>query len=186
MRKVLFLIIALLVLCANQVMASNFSKYSDDGNIVAALEVLDSISANDVFERLDKSSTKIIFYDLALMNYAYSKFYAVASTDNYGNNYILINERFKNSPKEAIACLIAHESVHQLPHATLDEEVSATTEEAQTWIKVKSSVNSNISNDLTNRENKLALMYQESTPGQNLIKDAITGNSFYQRQLAMK
>lgn len=186
MRKLLFLIIALLVLCTNQVMAGSFNRYSDDSKIISALEVLQNIGANDVFERLNQTSTKIIFYDLSLIDFYYANHYAIASTDNYGDNYILINERFKNSPKEAVACLIAHESVHQLPQATLDEEVRATTLEAQTWIKVKSTMASNINNPLINRLNTLAVMYKQSTPNQNLIKKSIAENSFYQKQLAMK
>lgn len=186
MRKVLLVIIALIVLCTNKVIASDFSRYSDDSKIISALAVLDNVGSNDVFTRLDKMSTKIMFYDLTLIDFSYAKHYAISSTDNYGNNYILINEKFRNSPNESIACLIAHESVHVLPQATLDEEVRATTKEAQTWIKVKDSANPEISNDLINRLNKLAVMYRASTPEQNLIRESIAGNSFYQKQLAMR
>ena len=177
---------ALFVLSFNQVQASNLNKYSDDSRVISALEVLQNAGINDVFTRLSNSSTKIIFYDLSLMDFSYAKHYAVSSTDENGNNYILINEKFRNSPTEAIACLIAHESVHQLPQATLTEEVKATTIEAQTWLKLRSRVSINASNDLIIRENKLAMMYENSTPGRNLIQDSIAGNSFYQQQLAMK
>lgn len=177
---------ALFALSFNQAQASNLNKYSDDSRVISALEVLQNAGISDVFSRLDKSSTKIIFYDLSLMDFSYAKHYAVSSTDENGNNYILINEKFRNSPTEAIACLIAHESVHQLPQATLNEEVRATTTEAATWVKLRNSVGTNASNDLVNRENKLAMMYENSTSGRNLIQDSIAGNSFYQQQLAMK
>lgn len=179
---------ALFVLSTNQVFAkgSDFSKYSDDSRVISALEVLQNVGSNDVFTRLDKSQTKIIFYDLSLISFSYAKHYAISSTDDSGNNYILINEKFRSSPKEAIACLIAHESVHVLPQATLDEEVRATTTEAMTWIKVKNMANISSGDDLVARENKLANMYRASTPSDNLIKDSIAGNSFYQQQLAMQ
>lgn len=186
MKKVFLAIIALFVLSLNQVQASDFSQISDDSKIVSALNVLETVGSNDVLTRLEKSSTKVMFYDLTLMSYSYAKHFAVASTDENGNNYILINEKFKSSPKEAIACLIAHESVHQLPQATLDEEVMATTVEAQHWLKLKSIADSSISNDLTVRLDKLAKLYSVSTPGENLIKISIANNSFYQQQLAMK
>jgi hypothetical protein len=186
MKKVLLTIIALFVLCANQAQGANLNKYSNDNNVISALNVLENIGANDVFERLDKSSTRIIFYDLTLMSFSYAKDYAVSSTDENGNNYILINEKFRNSPKEAIACLIAHESVHVLPHATLDEEVRATTTEALTWLQVRRMASQNLNDDLIKRENKLAMLYQSSTSNDNLIKDSILNNSFYQQQLAMK
>lgn len=186
MKKVLLTIIALFVLCANPTQASNLSNFSDDSKIMSALEVLENIGSSDVFQRLSKNSVKIIFYDLSLMDYSYAKHYAVSSTDELGNNYILINERFRNSSKEALACLIAHESVHQLPQATLEEEVKATKTEALTWIKVRNMTGLNTSDDLTKREIKLSMMYQSSTDSRDLIKESIAGNSFYQEQLAMK
>ena len=188
MKKILVVMMALFVLSFNQAYAkgSDLSRFSDDSRVISALEVLQNVGSEDVFSRLDKSGTKIIFYDLSLMSFSYAKHYAVSSTDENGNNYILINEKFRSSPKEAIACLIAHESVHVLPQATLDEEVRATTTEAQTWMKVKNSVSSQSGDDLIARENKLANMYKASTPYDNLIKDSIAGNSFYKQQLAMQ
>lgn len=184
MKKIIGLVMLMFLLSVSKVQAVDFNNYSDDTKVLSALEVLDNIGSDDVFDRLDKNSTRIIFYDLSLMSFSYAKHYAVSSTDDLGNNYILINEKYRNAPKEAIACLIAHESVHQLEHATLDEEVSATTEEAQTWLKLQGRVNVNANDALVNRENKLARMYKMSTSRQNLIKDSIVSNSFYQQQLA--
>lgn len=186
MQKVLLVFIAVFVLFSCPVQAANLNKYSNDSKIVSALNVLENVNANNVFSRLDKSATKIMFYDLSLIDYSYAKHFAVSSTDENGNNFILINERYKNSPKEAIASLIAHESVHVLPQATLAEETQATTTEAITWIKVRSGLAANPNDELVKRENKLALLYQESTPSNNLIKSLIAGNNFYQQQLAMK
>lgn len=186
MKKVFLAVIALFVLSANQVYAYNLNKFSDDAKVVSALQVLENVGQTDVFDRLEKSSTKIIFYDLTLMSYSYAKHYAVSSTDENGNNYILINEKFKNSPPAAIACLIAHESVHQLPQATLDEETNATTREAQCWLKLRNEVPSTYSDDLVVRLNRLAILYQNSTSTQDLIRNNIANNSFYQQQLALK
>lgn len=186
MKRFLIATIALFVLSMNQVQASDLYKYSDDSKVISALGVLENIGANDVFIRLSRSKTRIIFYDLSLLSFSYAKHYAVASTDDSGDNYILINQNFRSAPKEAIACLIAHESVHQLPQATLDEEVRATTTEAQTWIKLQGSASADSSNALINRLNKLASLYRESTPSQNLIEESIANNSFYKQQLAMK
>lgn len=115
------------------------------------------------------------------IDYSYSNHYAVSSTDEYGDNYILINEKFKNSPKEALACLIAHESVHVLPKATMEEEVKATTTEVLTWLKVCDKV-AKTNDKLVQREITLADNYKASTPNQNLIVQAIASNSFYKKQ----
>lgn len=164
----------------NQAQAANVSKYSDDYKVQAALTVLENIGSNDVFTRLDKNQVKIMFYDLTMIDYSYANHYAVASTDENGENFILINSKFQNSPKEAIACLIAHESVHVLPQATMAEEVQATTVEAQTWLKVRANV-SNTNDKLVQREMKLADNYEADN---NRIAQAIASNSFYQSQLA--
>ena len=185
MKKIIGLVMLMFLLSVSKVQAVELNNYTDDIKVLSALEVLDNIGSNDVFDRLDKSSTRIIFYDLSLMSFSYASHYAVSSTDESGNNYILINEKYRNAPKEALACLIAHESVHQLEHATIDEEVRATTVEAQTWLKLASHVEVGMNDALVNRENRLARMYKMSTSRQNLIRDSITSNNFYQQQLAL-
>ncbi len=180
MRKVLVVLMFIMFLGVNQAQAANVSKYSDDYKVQAALKVLENIGSNDVFARLDKNQVKIMFYDLTMIDYSYANHYAVASTDENGENFILINSKFQNSPKEAVACLIAHESVHVLPQATMAEEVQATTVEAQTWLKVRANV-TNTNDKLVQREMKLADNYEADN---NRIAQAIASNSFYQAQLA--
>src|SRR5574344_279429 len=179
MKKVVFTIFVMFLLLATPVSAASMNKYSDNSKIISALEVLQTINENDVFTRLDRGSIKIMFYDLSLIDFSYAKHYAVSSTDENGNNFILINSRYQGAPVEAIASLIAHESVHVLPQATLEEEVQATTKEAQTWLKLRNRVSVNASeNELVKRENRLALMYQSS----GSIKSSIENNSFYKQQ----
>lgn len=180
MRKVLVVLMFIMFLGVNQAQAANVSKYSDDYKVQAALTVLENIGSNDVFTRLDKNQVKIMFYDLTMIDYSYANHYAVASTDENGENFILINSKFQNSPKEAIACLIAHESVHVLPQATIAEEIQATTVEAQTWLKVRANV-TDTNDKLVQREMKLADNYEADN---NRIAQAIASNSFYQAQLA--
>lgn len=180
MRKVLVVLMFIMFLGVNQAQAANVSKYSDDYKVQAALTVLENIGSNDVFTRLDENQVKIMFYDLTMIDYSYANHYAVASTDENGENFILINSKFQNSPKEAIACLIAHESVHVLPQATMAEEIQATTVEAQTWLKVRANV-TDTNDKLVQREMKLADNYEADN---NRIAQAIASNSFYQAQLA--
>ena len=180
MKRVLLVLMFILFLGVNQAQAANVSNYSDDYKVQAALKVLENIGSNDVFSRLDANQVKIIFYDLTMIDYTYANHYAVASTDENGENFILINSKFQNSPKEAIACLIAHESVHILPQATMAEEVQATTVEVQTWLKVRANVSTNTNDKLVQRQVKLAENYEADS---NRIAQAIASNSFYQNQL---
>lgn len=185
MKKALLIITALFVMSLNQVCALDLNKVTDSAKILSALKLLESVQANDVFANLEKTKSQIIFYDLSLMDFTYANHFAAASTDDYGRNYILINSKYQNAPKEALACLIAHESMHTLPQATLAEETLATTTEAKYWAKLKTSQSTALPNDkLVQRLNKLEALYVASGPGHNLISQNISGNSFYKAQLA--
>ena len=164
--------------------AYNINRMTEDSKILSALRVLNDNNQSAVLTRIDQSKTKIMFYDLTLLSFSYAKHYAVASVDEYGDKYILINSNLRNSPSEALACLIAHESVHQLEHATFDEEVRATQTEAKTWMLLKDRVSAQYSNDaLVKRLNKLVSMEEN---GSNLIAKSISENSFYKEQLSMR
>jgi hypothetical protein len=186
LKKLILIFSLVLSLVFNTQVANayNINNMTDDAKILSALKVLNENNQTAVLNRIDQSKTKIIFYDLSLISYSYSKHYAVASEDEYGDNYILINSNLRKSPVEALACLIAHESVHQMKHANFDEEVEATRTEARTWMLLKDRVSEQYSQDvLVQRLNKLAVLEKANS---NLIAKSISENSFYQKQLSMK
>ena len=179
---IIAVVLFLLSFTAQGAYSYDLNKKTDNQNILSALQVLNENGQTDVLARIEKHKTKIIFYDLTLIYFSYAKHYAVASTDEYGDNYILINTNLKNSPKEALACLIAHESVHELEHATFEEEVRATKTEAATWQLLKNKVSEKYNNDvLVKRLNGLLVIEQAEN---NSIDKAIAQNPFYQKQLA--
>ncbi len=181
MKKLITALILMFFLSVNAAYAYDINNISDNTRIISALKILEDNNQTDVLARLNKHKVKIIFYDLSLLSYSYAKHYAVASTDEYGDNYILINSNLSSSPKEALACLIAHESVHELEHATYEEEVRATITEAKTWLLLKDKVSGKYENDiLVKRLNNLLAMHET---GDNLIAKAISNNAFYQKQL---
>ncbi len=186
MKRILLAVFSLLFFAANQSFAYNVSHFTNDDKVLEALKVLDRAGAEEVLENLDEKSVKIIFYDLTMIDFNYSKDYAITSVDTMGNRYILLNSRYQNSPKEAIACLIAHESFHKLNKATFKEEVQCTQKEAEYWHKLKNQVTSSVTNDLTNRLNRLENLYLTSSPENNKIADSIFHNQFYRGQLAME
>ena len=182
MKKLLIAFIALFVLSINSVQAVELKNFSNDSKIISSLKLLENVGANEVFNNLTKTKSKIMFYDLTLIDFSYGKHFAVASTDEYGDNYILINSNFRNSNPEAVACLIAHESMHTLPQATLAEETLATTTEARYWLKLKPT---KVKKDrLTDRLNNLERLVIASSQNNNLIAQKISQNTFYQKQLA--
>ena len=183
-----FVAVIALLLSVNCAFCFDFKKVTDDTRIVAALKVLEETGSNSVLESVFKRDKKgrfvqIIFYDLGMISYQYKNHFAMTSTDNFGENYIIINSKYRNAPKEALAALIAHESCHKLPRADLKEEIYATTTETLQWIK-STKVNPSlkeIDDPVIKRLNKLAKLYEED--GENAISESILGNGFYKVNL---
>lgn len=186
MKRIVIVLFSVLFLAANQVLALgyNVKHFSNDEKVLAALTVLNNLGADEVFDNLAEKGVTIQFCDFMMIDIESSKDFAISSLDSFGNRVILLNAAYKNSPKEAIACLIAHESFHKLNKATFAEEVQCTQKEAEYWNKLKHQVTSNVSNDLTKRLNNLETLYKASTPTSNKIADQIIHNSFYRNQLA--
>ena len=177
-------LICVVIFCANLAFAWNVRSFSQDEEIRSALKLLDSIGADEVFENLQENSVKIIFYDLSLIQYNYCNHFAINSVDNWGDRYILINSKFRGASKEELACLIAHESFHKSKRATMAEETLATQKEAYYWSILKVPGKRYAQTSLSNRLNRLASLYSESTANNNLIERRIQNSKFYQSQLA--
>ena len=184
--KRLLVAIVLTIMCSVPAFASYTDTFTRDVNIKAALEVLASYGAKEVFDNLEENSVKISFYDLSQICFAYGKHYAVNSVDTMGNRYILVNSKFKNASPEEIACIIAHESFHKLAVATLEEETLATQKEAFYWSVLKRYDKKYESSALLSRLDGLAKLRAESDEYNDLIKEKITKNSFYREQLAVR
>ena len=127
-----------------------------------------------------------MFYDLSQINFTYCNHFAMNTTDNWGNRYILINSKFKNAPTEQIACLIAHESCHKGKVATLAEETTATRTEAKYWTVLKKRNIAYANTELTERLNNLVNLERVSTVNHDYIQDKISNNSFYKEQLVLR
>lgn len=188
MKRVLIAIFSLLFFAANQTFALeyNVKHFSNDYKIQAALEVLKNVGTEEVFDNLAEKGVTIKFCDLMMIDIECAKDYAISSLDSMGNRVILINSRYENSPKEALACLIAHESFHKLKVATFAEEVKCTQKEAEYWHRLKHQVTNNTQNELTQRLNRLETLYLASNPSNDRIAESIRNNEFYRNQLAFK
>ena len=186
LKRILVLLACLFVVFSSSVSAMNVRSFSDDYKIREALEMLDDIGATEIFENLQENSVKIRFYDLTQISFKYQNTFAINSTDNWGDRYILINAKYRNAPTEQIACLIAHESCHKGKVATLTEETRATRTEAKYWTVLKKHNVAYADTALTNRLNSLANLESVSTVDHDLIRERISNSKFYQSQLAIR
>jgi len=175
--------------------AQNYSKISTDSGIERALMRLEEVHSDTVLKSLmgDNSShrpVKIMFYSLFLLSPQYEGAHALATSDNDGNMYILIDSKYQNEPPEAIASIIAHEITHQLPKTTMEEETLAWTNEALQWIKFKK-LNPKLAQldenkyRLVKRLNYLERLYVNGNNSNELIAEAVSNNRSY-KMLALK
>ena len=179
MKNVLIALFVFVTLTVTQAFAYNLRDFTSDAKIMSAMQMLERNGDYDVFANLQKNAVKVKFYNLS----GYGNVYATNSYDNYGRRVILINSVYQNAPTEQIACLIAHESMHVLRKATLEEETIATQKEASTWIKLRNASVTYPESKLTKRLNKLAGLQQASlADGNNYIHDKIASSSFYRAQ----
>ena len=189
---------------ANCAFSYDYSKVTDDHRIIAALKVFETTDSKDALERVfAKDSkgryTKILFYDLGMVCFEYKKHFAAYCTDDFGDSVILIHSKYRNSPKEALAAVIAHESTHKIeaqmatknPSKTalktnLSEEIEATLNEVRQWNKSlvnKPELRESNDDTLIQRLNNLAMIYNHS--GDRAISENIVNNSFYKEQLKL-
>ena len=178
--------LVLVLSLALPVNAYNMKHFTEDIKVTAALELLDKVGADEIFDNLQANSVKIIFYDLSLMSYDYRYHYAINGTNNFGDRYILINTRYRKCSTEEIACLIAHESCHKAKVATFAEETLATQTEARYWLKLKNPNKIYTDNDLKNRLDNLAYLYSHSDKNNNRIEERIANSEFYRNQFSIK
>lgn len=182
MKNLFLTLFVLVALTVTQAFAYNLKDFSSDAKILSAMQLLEQTGNSDVFANMKKNAVKVKFYNLS----GYGNVYATNSYDNSGRRVILINSAYQNAPAEQIACLIAHESMHVLRKATMEEETIATQREAITWLRLKNKSVTYPQNKLTKRLDKLAELQTASTANNtNYIQSKIASSSFYRAQFGM-
>ena len=190
LSKLILCALSIFLIQVNSVVSGKEVTDVDQQKINLAVDVLKNYANNKAISILEgnnytKKPVTIIFKDLSEVNFSYSKFYAVTATDSDGNLYILINKNLRNSDERALACLIAHESMHCRKNVfdSVDEEIAAHMQEVMLYIKILSD-NENLKDKtddvLVNRLNKLKKIYDDA------MKAYITSNSNYVNYLKTK
>lgn len=103
---------------------------------------------------------------------------AYTTVDNYGDKYIVVNNKFQKESLEALASLVAHELTHVLDKPTVDEEVEAYINEALAWNKLK---NDKIEpSELTEILNHVLELCRQGE-----IRNYVVNSGFYQDNLGL-
>ena len=185
MSKLVVLFSAFVLMSFSNIsLAADFSANTKQPVLQAALNKLEDMNNRKVLDVIQgQNSTnqpiKIMFRDLAVLGFGTCE--AVTSKTKDGRLVILISSNYKTAPVEAIACLIAHESVHHQNTKTYEEEVKAWTTEVQTWVaftqynpalKVSDS-------KLVKRLNYLSKLYAKDGNQMTSIENLIANNPAY-------
>lgn len=185
MSKVLVLFSALVLFgFSNTAMAADFSANTKQPALVAALNKLEAMNRTQVISVIQGNNStgkpiKLMFRNMAAMGYGTCE--AVTAKTADGRLVIIISANYKDAPTEAIACLIAHESVHHENTKTYEEEVRAWTTEVQTWIAF-TNVNPSLKQSdskLVKRLNYLSKLYQKDGNQNTSIATLIANQPAY-------
>jgi len=189
--NIFYYILLLLVLLniSGKCYAVSYDCISDNPKIHKALNVLEKTKSYETLNTLNgdnfsKKPIKIMFYSLVCISPSYCDAYALATSDDSGNMYILIDYQYQNDPPEAIASLIAHEATHKLKKTTMEEEIQAWTNEVLQWVNTKkispdlAKLNENESR-LVKRLNNLEKIYKASNDFSSGLVNLVMNNSSY-------
>lgn len=185
MSKVLVLFSALILFgFSNAAVAADFSANTKQPVLVSALNKLEAMNKTQVINVIKGNNStgkpiKLMFRNMAAMGYGTCEAVTAKSAD--GRLVIIISADYKTAPVEAVACLIAHESVHHENTKTYEEEVRAWTTEVQTWnsfTSVNPSLKQN-SSKLVKRLNYLAKLYAKDGNQNTSIANLIANQPAY-------
>ncbi len=185
LSKIVVLFSALIVLSfSNVAFATDYSANTKQPVLVEALNRLEAMNNTKVLNVIKgQNSTnkpiRIMFRDMAVMGYGTCE--AVTAKTSEGTLVILISSNYKTAPVEAIACLIAHESVHHENTKTYEEEVRAWNCEVNTWIAF-TSVNPSLKQSdskLVKRLNYLSKLYVNDGNQMTSIANLIANQPAY-------
>ena len=138
MSKLCVLICTFVLLSVSNIaLAADYSANTKQPVLLAALEKLELMNNRQVLNVIQgQNSTnqpiRIMFRNLEALGYGTCE--AVTAKTSEGKLVILISSKYKTAPVEAVACLIAHESVHHENSKTYEEEVRAWSMEVKTWL----------------------------------------------------
>jgi len=187
------LVIALFVVCFlvfsdAKAFAADYSTNTSDAKINQAISLTESINGSVVKVLQGANSThksvNVKFAKLSEISFDYVNADAVTVISEDGKMTIYIDQALKNSPAEAIACLIEHETTHNDAVSSVEEEVVAWTKEATTWnyFTRKNPSLAKLSEStypLIDRLNYLSELYKESGNTSNAIRKEILSNGVY-------
>lgn len=167
----------------------DYSQVTQDKLLMEALDCMTGTTGNFskkaiLGNNLSRKPIKVLFKNLSKISPAYTSFDALGWKDNDGQLLIYVNEKHRNAPPEAIACLLCHEALHQDEYSSINEETYCWGLEACEWIELTNKqpklkkIDDNIY-PLVRRMNLLEKMYEDSNYTTKEIRKSVSTNPGY-------
>ena len=167
------------------VLKKAYKGITDEKNLMYAIELMDDTIAEFSKEAIFGNNVtyypiKVEFKDLSQINQSYASYDALGWKKG-AKLHILINEKHKDAPIEALCPLIAHEALHQDEFNSLNEETYAWTYEAAVWEQMTEADPNvvKIDHPLVTRENTLKKLFEKGGFTNKYIKKAVYSNEGY-------
>lgn len=181
-------LVSFLMFSSVSALADDYSAISNDATITRAISLTKSINNSVISVLLGANTTRkpinVKFANLSSISPYYMNADAITIIGDDGRMTIYIDIAHKNSPPEAIACLLEHETTHNDASSSIEEEVIAWTKEATTWnhfVKNNPSLSKldESKYPLIDRLNYLSELYKNSGNTSSAIRKEILSNGFY-------
>jgi len=188
-KTLIVLFVMLFFACLNsKAFAADYSANTRDPVIYSAITLTKTMNDSVVKVLAGENSTHqtifVQFANLSELSYEYMNADAVTVIGEDGRMKIYIDKSLANSPPEAIACLLEHETTHNDSISSIEEEVVAWTKEATAWsyFTQKKPALANLDETkypLVDRLNYLSGLYKQSGRTSSAIRQEILSNGVY-------
>ena len=169
----------------DNILRKEYKGITEEKNIIYAIELMDDTIAEFSKEAIFGNNVtyypiKVEFKDLSQINASYANYDALGWKKG-AKLHILVNEKHKDAPPEALCPLIAHEALHQDEFNSLNEETYAWTYEAAVWEQMTEADPDivKINHPLVQRENTLKKLFEKGGFTNKYIKKAVYSNEGY-------
>jgi len=183
--KTTLTVFLLLLLSFSATAKNSYSKVTNEPKIIQAIDLMDGTTAEWSKKAILGDNTSglpmiIKFKDLSEISSEYTNFDALGWKKGK-QLYIFINKKHQNSPPEALASLLSHESVHQDQYCSLEEETYAWGYEADVWLQMqkRNPKVAGVSCPLVDRLNTLSKIFKNANYTTGNIRSVVYTNPGY-------
>ena len=159
---------------------TSYMRCTREPAILNALHAMDQTAASrESLRWIVDQPVRVVFKDMKLLSKGLENYDALSWISGQGEQVILVNEKHRNAPPEALAAMLSHEALHNDPFNSISEEIAGWRAEALVWTEIKK-LNPALSQiptgmlPLVDRENRIEKEYDKGN-----LEAFVKGNAGY-------